>query len=73
MSNTHCSILLIPDLVDAGERTEVTVSANAYDTRNSEESGCDPDGCVPSNTRDTLLIYDSRWSCIKSLENETCR
>ncbi|CAM9135087.1 unnamed protein product, partial [Laminaria digitata] len=49
-------------LVDASDRTWVDVDANAYDTRTSG-SGCNPNGCVPDNTRDGSRSDNSRWSC----------
>ena len=54
-------------------RTEVTVSANAYDERTLDDGGCDPDGCEPSKTRDSDIDGGSRWSCARSLEDKTCR
>lgn len=72
-SDAHYSISLIAGLVDAGEKTGVTVFTIAYDTRDSEEGGCDPDGCVPSNTRDSLFTDNSRWSCVSTLKDTTCR
>ena len=65
--------LMIPGLVDASVRTEVTVRANVYDERTLDDGGCDPDGCEPSKTRDSDLDGSSRWSCARSLENKTCR
>ena len=51
-----------PALVDASERTTVTVEAVAFDERTAG-SGCSPDGCTPENTRDSSLDANSRWSC----------
>lgn len=51
-------------LVEAGEVVDVTVSANAYDTRNDTDKGCPPAGCKPENTRDgDSTDFYSRWSC----------
>ena len=52
----------IAALVEAGDRTWVSVDANGYDTRTSG-SGCSPKGCVPYNTRDNDIWANSRWSC----------
>ena len=65
-----------PPLVDAGERTRVDVDATGYDERTSG-SGCEPNGCVPDNTRDGLRLANSRWSCQgdilnSSEDNEGC-
>lgn len=49
-------------LVDAGERTTVTVETSAFDERTSE-FGCSPHGCTAENTRDNNLDVSSRWSC----------
>ena len=57
-------------LVDASEKTTVTVNANAYDTRISE-FGCAPYGCKADNTRDGNL--STRWSCQEGrLKDENC-
>lgn len=56
----------ISDLVDAAERTTVTVEASGFDERTSG-SGCSPDGCKPENTRDGSLDANSRWSCRSNL------
>lgn len=53
-------------LVDAAERTTVTVEASAFDERTSG-SGCSPNGCTPGNTRDNSLDANSRWSCSGNL------
>ena len=52
----------IPALVDARLRTTVTVDAAGYDDRTSG-NGCNPDGCIPENTRDNDIEANSRWSC----------
>ncbi|CAN0279349.1 unnamed protein product [Ascophyllum nodosum] len=51
-------------LVDAGTKTKVTETANAYDTRTSGY-GCAPDGCEAANTRDG--DFSTRWSCMEDL------
>lgn len=38
-------------VVEAGTLGAVETRATFYDTRMSEDNGCDPDGCVPSFTR----------------------
>ena len=53
----------IPALVDAGKRTRVYVDATDYDYRDADDGGCDPNGCVPENTRDGSRAANSRWSC----------
>lgn len=58
--------------VEAGSKTTVRVSANAYDMRPGKKSGhhgCNEDGCVPELTRDgiTLVEAESRWSCKSKL------
>lgn len=57
--------------MDAGVRTTVSVSANAYDKRTSG-SGCSPSGCKPSLVRDGKLTSASRWSCNYDLSDEDC-
>lgn len=60
--------------VDAGELTTVTVTANAYDQRTTED-GCGETGCTASNTRDGSKGGKSRWSCKEELfgdEDENC-
>ena len=59
---------LVPALIDAGDRTWVDVGANGYDTRASF-SGCSPNDCVPSNTRDNDLSTNSRRSCQEDIIN----
>ena len=39
------------------------VDATDYDDRDAGDGGCDPDGCVPENTRDGSRAANSRWSC----------
>ena len=55
------------DYVEAGTKTTVTASANAYDERpgaDSDSNGCFMDGCEPSLTRDGITDdVESRWSC----------
>lgn len=58
--------------VEAGSKTTVRVSANAYDMRPGKKSGhhgCNEDGCVPELTRDgiTAVEAESRWSCKSKL------
>ena len=59
------------DLVEAGTKTTITVSANAYDTRpgaDSSDVGCMRDGCKAELTRDgDSTDEESRWSCSPSL------
>lgn len=64
---------VVSALVDAGERTTVTVEATGLDARTSG-SGCSPSGCIPENTRDNNLEANSRWSCSGRLVdgNEDC-
>lgn len=61
------------DLVDASERTSVSVSANAYDDKVSDNYGCDPEGCTPELTRDSDLDLYSRWSCRYAIKHERCQ
>lgn len=53
--------------VEAGTKTAVGVSANAYDTRPGEGSGgagCQEDGCTPALSRDGISTgTESRWAC----------
>ncbi len=64
--------------VEVGTKTEVGVTATAYDTRpgmHGNDVGCGDvggDGCVPQNTRDGISSdVESRWSCApKLLEDE---
>lgn len=47
--------------------TTVTVTANSYDVKISEEFGCMDKGCLPSLTRDgNTTDAESRWSCRQS-------
>eukprot|EP00904_Undaria_pinnatifida_P003009 jgi/Undpi1/12709/HiC_scaffold_6.g02377.m1 len=59
------------DLVEAGTKTTITASANAYDTRpgaDSSDVGCMRDGCKAELTRDgDSTDEESRWSCSPSL------
>ena len=57
---------------DASVKTTVSVSANAYDTRSSNNNGCGNTGCLPELTRDSSIIPESRWSCSKNLGNGNC-
>lgn len=49
-------------LQEAGLVTDVTVSANGWDT-DSSESGCPPSGCVVETLRDGSIATASRWTC----------
>ena len=51
-------------LVEAAERTTVTVHANGFDERTSG-SGCSLSGCVAANARDGAP--STRWSCKEDL------
>eukprot|EP00904_Undaria_pinnatifida_P011695 jgi/Undpi1/7656/HiC_scaffold_23.g10129.m1 len=54
------------------EVTDVTVSANAWDTRTAGY-GCAPVGCVPANVLNASIADESRWSCrSSSLGVDTC-
>lgn len=57
--------------VEAGTKTSVGVSANAYDTRPGKESGdvgCQEDGCTPALCRDGISTgTESRWGCAQKL------
>ncbi|CAN0387633.1 unnamed protein product, partial [Pylaiella littoralis] len=60
--------------VEVGTKTEVGVSATAYDAlpgAHGGMSGCGEvggDGCVPANTRDGISSeVESRWSCAMEL------
>lgn len=54
------------------EVSGVTVSANAWDARNTA-SGCPPDGCVAENVLDENIEPESRWSCKASISQiEAC-
>ena len=57
---------------DASAKTTVSVSANAYDTRTSDNNGCGDTGCLPELTRDSNTMSESRWSCSKNLGNGNC-
>lgn len=59
-------------LVDARERTTVTVDASAYDTRTKSDGGCNPSGCSADKSRDQNTRNNSRWSCSEALENDQC-
>ena len=57
-------------LVEAAERTTVTVYANGFDERTSG-SRCSPSGCVAANARDG--VPSTRWSCKEDLiEGKNC-
>ncbi|CAN0440595.1 unnamed protein product, partial [Pylaiella littoralis] len=68
---------LLPTLegaVEVGTKTEVGVSATAYDVRPGAHggmTGCgevEGDGCAPANTRDGISSEaESRWSCATKL------
>ena len=57
--------------VEVGTKTNVFVSANAYDTRPGQASGsngCMDDGCAPALSRDgNSDDVESRWSCNPSI------
>ncbi|CAM9762395.1 unnamed protein product, partial [Ectocarpus fasciculatus] len=64
----------ITDAVEVGTKTEVGVSATAYDVRpgsSSGDVGCGEVGglgCTAANTRDGIVSdIESRWSCATSL------
>ncbi len=61
----------VDNAVEVGTKTEVSVTATAYDTRPGGESGCGEaggDGCAPQNTRDGISSdIESRWSCASKL------
>lgn len=57
---------------DASVKTTVSVSANAYDTRPSNNDGCGNTGCLPELARDSSTMPESRWSCSKSLGSGNC-
>lgn len=42
-------------VVEAGTLGAIETTATFYDTRMPEGNGCDPDGCIPSNTRVRML------------------
>lgn len=62
------------DYIDAGTKTSVGVSANAYDTRpgqDSDDVGCMEDGCLPALARDgDYDDVESRWSCARKIVPE---
>lgn len=64
--------------VEAGTKTTVGVSANAYDTRPGADSGgagCQDDGCTPALSRDGISTgTESRWGCAQKLvpDGEAC-
>lgn len=60
------------DQVDARERTTVTQSSTAYDTKTEDNGGCDTSGCTPALTRDQDLDQESRWSCSEQLNDVPC-
>ena len=57
--------------VEVGTKTDVGVSATAYDVRpgaSSGMAGCGEAGCAPDNTRDGIASeIESRWSCATTL------
>ena len=60
--------------VEVGTKTEVGVTATAYDVRPGESrgmAGCGEeggDGCAPANSRDGIVSeVESRWSCSSKL------
>ncbi|CAN0133967.1 unnamed protein product [Scytosiphon promiscuus] len=56
------------------EDTTVTITTTQFDSRLSDDGGCDPSGCTAALTRDGDLGEASRWSCALSLggEDSTC-
>lgn len=74
-------------VVEAGTLGAVETRATFYDTRMSEDNGCDPDGCVPSFTRvsisgavdaivRSILCFSGNWRqaparCTSSLQCKT--
>lgn len=55
------------EYVEASTITTVTVVANSYDIKISEEFGCMDAGCLPGLTRDgDVTDAESRWSCRQS-------
>ena len=69
----------VNNFVEAGTRTTVAVSANAYDTRPGHENnslGCLDNGCAPVLTRDGITDdIESMWSCSQSIvpDGEFCK
>ncbi|CAM9907104.1 unnamed protein product [Pylaiella littoralis] len=68
------SLPTLEGAVEVGTKTEVSVSATAYDVRPGAHggmSGCgeaEGDGCAPANTRDGISSdIESRWSCAMEL------
>lgn len=65
------SAVCVDGYVEVGTKTNVFVSANAYDTRSGQTSGgsgCMDDGCAPALTRDGISDdVESRWSCNPSI------
>eukprot|EP00903_Cladosiphon_okamuranus_P014617 g13555.t1 len=64
----------VDDAVEVGTKTEVGVTAAAYDVRpgaSSRDVGCGAeggDGCSPTNSRDGIASeVESRWSCAPKL------
>ena len=58
---------------DASEKTTVTVTTNAYDTRDGDNNGCGESGCLAELTRDgNTADPESRWSCSKNLGEGNC-
>lgn len=60
------------ELVEAGTKTSISTTANAFDERAgaaSGMSGCQLNGCEPGLTRDGVTAADaeSRWSCAAKL------
>ena len=57
--------------VEAGTKTTVDVSANAFDNRQGPDSdgvGCGQDGCEPVLSRDgNSYDTESRWSCAQKI------
>ena len=57
---------------DASIKTTVSVSANGYDTRSSDNGGCGDTGCLPELARDGNTTPESRWSCSRKLGEGKC-
>ena len=63
--------MCVDGYVEAGTKTNVFVSANAYDSRPGRATGgngCMDGGCAPELTRDGITAdVESRWSCNPSI------
>ncbi|CAM9460982.1 unnamed protein product [Choristocarpus tenellus] len=58
--------------VNVADKTTVSATATAFDTRTLSNNGCDPSGCSPELTLDGDLDGSSRWSCSTDLGVDTC-